>query len=862
MEKFSSAPKPKAKIATPEKATLQGESLLAIKLREAAEKKKGGFVAQSIETFDKENNTEIDDKKLLELVDVFFQGVETDQTSIDQIILYIKSNPNEKRYRAEIIENIYRQYLHDGATPDLEGVLLLMEIEKAGGASLFSPALTLELSQSFDTSRLEKYAYMAAQSKDLQTVVKLHKILDFFQIYNNSYHNVTPDLEEYSLLREYRDWVPQTMDTTMPLVVDEVGMLSDNYLLKKHTGDARASADLYGAKINGMPGSPGGMSDDTIFSHKVLRTSNELRRALHIWDGYPIANEVVPLAPGYVGYYTHGNLEKVYLYNPLESEDSLHAEDAEFIAKNNPELNWIYEDLNIRMPTHLHSSRGLGKLRSIWKLNDKLKEDDQFYFDISRIDMANLHPTVSSDLLRRNFEYLQRAHADSETTSHPLTAEQIQEKLFLGRKSTEQEYLYNYFSSFSMREKIEAEFTISISSLKFAEQFAFLEMLSGAETEDFLITKKLCSDFGVNFLRVFLVTREDPILQKNIIAFSQQISHETGEEVFGAYGKLIDSIDSVGEYLSEAFKVEEKGATGAVIERMFERARSLLRNVHAHNEDPQKLLELVQSVQADIHLFTDACRVLRARGELSLEKIKDASFEQVEAGEISPQDKEVMQKIWESHYGGKYESKNLEDALRKQFEESFEKPNTHFYLFKHKGEIVSYFSSGMVGMSEEEKPKKHLASFLTSQSYEGGNLGQAVMEKGLDEEQKGSILVGECDTNVVTTPIVEKYFEKYNFLGVRWYEEDGEPTLALERREGEPFKTKLLSKEEVRTKATDSVETETEKYRVTDQVPDFKSELEGGFVLTRYFVETDKETGQKKYYTAFELDSDAKPKIS
>ncbi len=297
---------------------------------------------------------------------------------------------------------------------------------------------------------------------------------------------------------------------------------------------------------------------------------------------------------------------------------------------------------------------------------------------------------------------------------------------------------------------------------------------------------------------------------------------------------------------------------GAVVERQLNRARKLLADAHTYKDEPERLVALAQSVQADIALFTDACRVLKTRNQLSLEQVRDGTLESVNAAQLQEVNRTDMRHIWEYRYAGKYGAE-LEHELRAQFEKALGSEQTTFYIYRYKGQIACYFSAEQVGTSEDELPKKHLASFLTSQSFEGGMLGQAVMEQGIDQEQKGSVLVAESDIDIVRTPIVSKYFEDYNFYATHRFEDQGEPTLALERREGNLFATKRLSRKDIMERAARGERSVLTQFVASETVPDFPTLLHDRMVLTRYFMEQD-ESGTQKYYAAFErLSSVAEP---
>ncbi len=730
-------------------------------------------------------------------------------------------------------------------TPDL--MLFLSETAHAAEVSLFGRRLTLsvyssQLAPGFsdEISRLE-------QSEDSSAIVKLHKLIDAYQTLQASFLDINPDDPEWQDSRLSRGPLQDVMDAKLSSVV----RMQQNYLLREHARESFEGADLYGdsgttVKKGGMSGTPGGMQDSFIFSHEVLQASNTLRRQLGVWEGYPVAQELVPLAPGYVGFYSHGRLEKVYAA-PIEVVNT-DKEDQALVAQNNTTHDWIYGSLNRPLSPYARSSLGLNKLRDYWNLIKQLG-DEQFYFDLDRIDLGALHPMVRTTILEHNAYILQRLHS-LDPKPAPVSEAEVDEKLFLGDATDDRKYLYKYFSSYGMRRKVENDFGVSIASLHFAEQMEFMDLLNSADTENFAQYQEFCSLYGVDALRTFLVTNKDSVLRDKVFEFARATTPEQARAVFAAYGSLVESIDHMGEYLRESFGAQDTGAVGAVVERQLNRARKLLADAHTYKDEPERLVALAQSVQADIALFTDACRVLKTRNQLSLEQVRDGTLESVNAAQLQEVDCTNMRDIWEYRYAGKYGAE-LEHELRTQFEKALASEQTTFYIYRYKGQIACYFSAEHIGISEDELPKKHLASFLTSQSFEGGMLGQAVMEQGIDQEQKGSVLVAESDVDIARTPIVSKYFEDYNFYATHRFEDQGEPTLALERREGDLFATKHLSKKDVQARAHHGESSMLAQFVESDTVPNFDHYLQRNMVLTRYFVAKDAQ-GAQKYYAVFE----------
>lgn len=416
--------------------------------------------------------------------------------------------------------------------------------------------------------------------------------------------------------------------------------------------------------------------------------------------------------------------------------------------------------------------------------------------------------------------------------------------IFQGFAIQDKDLLQDYITMLQSPSRlvIEDDFGVQLKDLTIREQFYFLNYLKQTNVEKVAEVGEFVSAYGIDGLRTFLVTESDPALRQEVFSFAQESSYDEGKAVFEAYGKLVESIDTVGEYLHESFDSKERGATGEVVERLLTRARTLLHSAHEYKEEPEKLVSLVEGIKADVHLFTDACRVLKTRGELNLETIKDGSLEKTIGRDLAPADTKVMRQIWDQRYAGKYPSE-LEAKLRESFEGALQDDNAFFYIYRHDGKVVSFFRIDSKGADVHGLEHKHLASLMTDENISGGKLGEALFESALDREQENSVLVGECDPGI---GITEKYLE-LGFVATRYYLDQGEPTFAIERK-GDKTRSHGLSRNEIKIQAL----VQTPNFFVGDQSPDFASEITDSRVLTRYFKEKDIDSEKVRYYACFE----------
>ncbi len=618
--------------------------------------------------------------------------------------------------------------------------------------SAFDPALTLTLCKAYDVSALLEQIKQLAQESNPEHRAQLHHFLDFCVLFARSEHNLTPDLPQSYELEVFAQHGQPTLDNELQMLLHSWPKEETNYLLAMHIEDALESFNLWGTKEGAHSGSPGGASDETIFSSRLLYQSFFLRRELNLYTGHSIAHMLVPLAEGYIGLYIHGQLVQAY---PAPNHERYHAqrnEDEMLIAKNDSEYDWIYDSLAIPLPENAHPSLGLRKLQDLWNLYDDCKQDGQpFYFDFSRIPLEALHPTVRADILEHNFKILQEIHAH-DSLPLPLSEKTFMEAVFPDGSGTSARCeLYRYLSSFSMREKLVREFGDDIASLTLYEQSNFLSFLEEADIESVREVETLVLQHGMDFTRTFLLIGDDVSLQQAFFSFA----HEHPERVASVIediGALAATIARLKGQLLEIFGSAHSSVAEECTRRLVIRAKETLQacmSGYAENDG-------VSAVLGDAAIFAFSFRLLRERGELSLATIPESaslSFKSVPSLNLTPEERMDMAALYQKAHSDEDPSyiARLIDANNEVAKSSA----STFYLMKHADALI-----GMIRFDEKRNERGDLielyaGGFNVDRAYGNGKLGEALFEASFEQMKKRGIPIKAHVRK--DSPMVDKY---------------------------------------------------------------------------------------------------------
>ncbi|MCR4325210.1 MAG: GNAT family N-acetyltransferase [Patescibacteria group bacterium] len=334
---------------------------------------------------------------------------------------------------------------------------------------------------------------------------------------------------------------------------------------------------------------------------------------------------------------------------------------------------------------------------------------------------------------------------------------------------------YYFLQSEPIRQKIIADFGVPLSDLTIREQFHLLDFLKNVRVGEARHIQSFTKEYGTIGLRTFLALEELGPDFGWVIAGSGNAAAAVGakepaEFVFRKFVETDAAALDAEKVLRESFRSADKGAAHEIAMNVRRRAADLFRRLLAEpidntDETRARLEVIASSINKDTLLFTSACRVLRERGELSLKEIRGSSLEVVVGERIAAQDREAILNIWMSQYQDKYPEEKLNE-LRAELENALASPYSRFYLYRKDGEIITFVRFDDLTASNDES--KHMGSFMTNPLYEGGALGQALLEVALRSEmQQGGKIYAECDPERV------EFYEKFGFRVIRGpYEDD------------------------------------------------------------------------------------------
>ena len=696
---------------------------------------------------------------------------------------------------------------------------------------------------------------------DPKANLAFHKVLDFLHT-----HAVTVQGPLFS--EKFDDEYPYKQNTfflSFCVLVKKEIENSRNYLVKKHLQDILETWQGSGSKKAGvLDGVPGGRSDETIYSFAHIRESYENRLKTGVREGYPIVNPVLPLAPGYYGYYTGGSLKKIFAVRDSEEANT----EEKYIAQNNPQDDYIYEEINEFNLKALglgyqHPSSGLKLLQNIWDFEKELKDGGRtFYYDISLITNKGLHPIIIGDVLTRNQQYRDKIEG-KENTATAVSEQEFMRHLYpAGELSEERLYHYKNLSRLHMRKKIEDDFGLDLSEYDLWTQRVFLEFL---ETRDIGNVEKLqafVKDFGGVGLKTFLSLEYGKELGDDIIALGEKLPKEEATKIFAKYGELVDAASEAEASLREhfpEFKLTPELVVG-VRDSLLRRGRDMLVAFATEVQMSEKvgyeiaiphLERELALLRGGAALFAAGFKELSQRGEkMNLAEIKGGiGFEQeVLAESFSEADRERMRELYRINYD---EYPEFQKMCVEKLNEVLTRNDSTFYVLRYGGVIEGFYRLGVTG-----RDTAYFGAFNMNPKYAGSGIGEALMQQSLDVKAKDFVIEANC---IADKSIAANYIER-GFIGTHTKQVHEPHLMYITRHDAQKstFPTKALAAEEIiRTCGT-------ETSYVCKKVPidsvtqvdlallDERSEEGTRHVLTRYI----RDKKSKCAYLVFEKTTD------
>lgn len=678
----------------------------------------------------------------------------------DDIIDWVAFDPAN---RAGVIEEIIAEIFNDAAIEDPWSLSVFRILAETGqiGTNFFvkdNLVKSMELRRGFSQSAIVSELQVLNRLNNTEGNMLLHKISDFINRFGVTMQDhMEKELEETGF--------HQSLFMELCSFLEEEKNKSTNFLVKEHFEDVLGLVQMFDSEKKGaLPGVPGGGTDEVIFAHEHIKETVANCGRLGIREGYPISNPVLSIAPGYVGYYENGLLKKIY--TEAHDGDNYLVQEKQYIANNHSEDDYIYDQINEPIVLHGRFSSPSNKLRKLqvfWDFKRHLKDQNRnFYFDTSRIAMAELHPMVIAEIYTKNREYIRLAEG-AQSDSVPIEKKEYYAHLFPAGEADENSvYEYQYLVRLGMRKRIEEEFGIDLSEHDFWVQRNFLFFLERASVEDAKRLQIFVHKFGSVGMKTFLSLDSDRQNGERIMLLGELLDQQTVEIIFNKFADVIKTVDVLREYIAKTF-AEQKISEAEVVKitrRIVQKGRDMLATYAALAQDTSNKIELSERISRDladykesIILFASTFKIVAEHKPPVFAEIKTAELSAKDSAYLTEKEKNEMTKIFVAN---RYEyPKELLDNLVAEFSEVINSVGKKFYVLNSGDDLVSF-------MRFDFLPNGNLyaGSLNVRPEARGSAIGSAMLQAALDREaETHSIEAVVYEKN----PMLKHYIKDFGF---------------------------------------------------------------------------------------------------
>ncbi|QQR78568.1 MAG: GNAT family N-acetyltransferase [Candidatus Moraniibacteriota bacterium] len=240
-------------------------------------------------------------------------------------------------------------------------------------------------------------------------------------------------------------------------------------------------------------------------------------------------------------------------------------------------------------------------------------------------------------------------------------------------------------------------------------------------------------------------------------------------------------------------------------------------------------------------LLLNTFKSLKEEGtKVSLEDFQSSECPTVSGRKLSPLEAAHMRSLYADSMTG-YPTETRERLLT-EFDNHIQDEQSTFSLLRHKGEIV-----GSLCFTEDQPGQKYISAVTLDPRFQKAYIGEAMIDEAFKREARENILGADC---VAEKSVSARYIEN-GFVGVRSWDDKGDLILDIvrdDRRNEQYFKTKAMTQEEI-VKLAPLGKIGSAKVEVVSNPQEHSfARCNEGFVLTRYF----RDTQTKKWYLVYE----------
>lgn len=468
---------------------------------------------------------------------------------------------------------------------------------------------------------------------------------------------------------------------------------------------------------------------------------------------------------------------------------------------------------------------------------------------------------------------------------------------------------YNYLIRKNIREKIENEFSLKLSTLTFREQFYFLQLIKNKKESEIEPVKEFVKKYKIAGIKTFLsLEHGGQEMGDKILSIGENLKQPHADLIFTKYAELVDLSNKTQEDLKDHLTKENinisKEELKILSEEVLKKAANFLVEFSEKLKSPRPpkpetgiddmdlILNHLADYKSELILNASLFKSLSKDRHISPEDLKGINYGEETAGELTGGAGSSVKKIYEifkkhSEDGSmtvsaedlhglppekaseiwqmfKFYKENWKDypALGNNLLEGFAsrlakgEEGTKLYKYKQDKNILAFLRIDDLGNG-----KKYFGSFNALPNLKGFAIGTALLEKVLEKEGKNSTIEAVCAPKEHISSV---YVDRFGFVinGVHIdYNDTGEPILKIKREENTRHYYSDYNKEEItrehKLNFSGNKYKEGEKFIVLKfkkNSPELISVIDkltnnGEYIISKYLFEGD---GDEEVYCAFE----------
>jgi hypothetical protein len=236
-----------------------------------------------------------------------------------------------------------------------------------------------------------------------------------------------------------------------------------------------------------------------------------------------------------------------------------------------------------------------------------------------------------------------------------------------------------------MRERIESDLGVSITSLPKEEQVFFLEYIKTIEAAAVQDVRALCQTFGIDGVRAFLSLEQGrAAMSVAIVRIATEYNVNDAKKIFAKYSKLVDTARDAKQYVAEQLKEVDDTVVTEVEQALLVRGKTLLEQAAASADNPTEWIQQLDAVVERAEVLRAVIKAEHLAGDVErLTLLKDIELREYSGpailGDIALCQR--LEKLYDQNH--KQRGKEFVDAVVSRFKERLQDPGAVLYLLSY-----------------------------------------------------------------------------------------------------------------------------------------------------------------------------------